>query len=358
VKLTALLEAAQTRGDLSAADVSSIAGHFAREDEHASMPWYLHALLAIGAWFAAIFFMGFFAAVFSHFFQNGGAAVTLGIIVIAASVLVRRTNCGAFLNQLCLAFSVAGHVLLFIGISDLVKWPHDLTLVTLTAFALSAILYFLYEDSLHRFLSTGSALALSTLWLATAGKNDAATPCLVHASVLAHTIGISLIFLRTATPRKFLPLGYAVAISLVAVVLTFEVHWFGEIGLWISVPPSIAILTIAFLALSVWVAGGLSAFRKNPVAFILLGCGIAALGMVTNPTILVALGFLLIGFALQDRAFLILGAILLPVFLSFYYYNLRIDLMRKSEVLAASGALLLVLRAVVARMFWKPESAQ
>lgn len=359
MKLTALLEIAQNEGVVSSEDISSITGHLQRDDADDAMPWYLHALLAVGAWFAAAFFIGFFGALIGDkLWRNGGQAASIGALVIAIAVGVRRLNAGAFLNQLCLAFSVAGHSLLFFGIAEITKGRHDLAPVTLAAFALAAVLYFVYNDGLHRFLSTGTALAFSTIWLATEMRHHPAARLFVHASVLAHAIGIGIIFLRTSSPRKFLPLGYALAISLVAVVLTFEVRWFNSISIRVNAPLSTAILAIALIALTIWVAGGFPAFQKTPAAFIVVGCGIAGLGAVTNPAILVALGFLLIGFALQDRAFLILGAILLPVFTCLYYYNLQMDLMRKSEVLAASGALLLVLRVVVARMFWKSEAAR
>jgi uncharacterized membrane protein len=54
---------------------------------------------------------------------------------------------------------------------------------------------------------------------------------------------------------------------------------------------------------------------------------------------------MIFGYARHDRLLLVAGGLLLPIFLTFYYYNLDLTLMLKSGILIGSGLLLLAGRA-------------
>jgi uncharacterized membrane protein len=50
---------------------------------------------------------------------------------------------------------------------------------------------------------------------------------------------------------------------------------------------------------------------------------------------------MIFGYAKQDKLILITGAVLMPVFIFLYYYNLDINFLVKSGILIGSGAILL-----------------
>ncbi len=68
------------------------------------------------------------------------------------------------------------------------------------------------------------------------------------------------------------------------------------------------------------------------------------LGIFTAPSILVAIGLLIVGYALGDRILTALSFLFLPCFLVVFYYAFNVYLDYKTWVIAGSGVLLLVVR--------------
>ncbi len=91
--------------------------------------------------------------------------------------------------------------------------------------------------------------------------------------------------------------------------------------LWAAGNLRIALLGLTLLGVSVWAAGGAAAVRRNPAPFLALVLAVAALIYLGLGGVLLALLFVVLGFALQDGFILVLGLILFPVFLSHYYYK-------------------------------------
>jgi uncharacterized membrane protein len=73
------------------------------------------------------------------------------------------------------------------------------------------------------------------------------------------------------------------------------------------------------------------------------------LGLLTlsTPGIVAALTLLILGFDRRNRILIGLAVVFLVKFASVYYYSLQLTLLEKSIVLAASGLLLLAVRAYV-----------
>src|SRR5687767_11490694 len=159
MKISEVFATAVAAGQLSAEEASAATQHLKPGAGESETPWYLHALIAVGAWLAAIFFIGFAGAIFAGFiFESKGAALVVGAILLAGAVALRRSARGAFLRQVCLALSVTAHALILFGLHNLdqLAWEHGL--LPLAAAVLAAVLYELYPDTLHRFLSCASAL--------------------------------------------------------------------------------------------------------------------------------------------------------------------------------------------------------
>ena len=79
---------------------------------------------------------------------------------------------------------------------------------------------------------------------------------------------------------------------------------------------------------------------------------ILILGSISAAGVLFALALFILGYAKHMRFFLILGALFLPIYLLFYYYNLDVTLLYKSLILILSGILLLLSRSYLKFRKW------
>ncbi len=354
MKLPDLLREAESAGLLTPAQAgraTSFLQQQAQDDRR--MPWYLQALIAIGAWFAAAFFLGFlFALLADTLLKSSISRLVFGVLMIGGVTALRQMVKSVFLHQISLAGSVAGHVLLFSAADGL---THELFAIMVTAVLLAAILYPFYDDPLHRFLSCGTALGLSTVWLylklAHPFTFKSAVDALLqpaqwlyHGSVLAHGLALWFALARPGAGRVWRPLGYAAAVSLLLLLLMRLLPW--DAAIFTMHYPVAAIVGTALIGLCFWARGEL---RRDPVMLAVLA-GVVLLSVVANPAIVAALALLVLGYGLQDRALLTLGGLYLPFVLTLYYYNLNLDLMRKSLLLMGSGAVLLALYAFISRV--------
>ena len=162
MKFSDLLAASVAAGHLPESAAAAAVQHLAQREGEPEQPWYLHALVGVGAWLAAIFFVCFVGAIFGGFiFETKGVATGIGAVLLVGVVVIRQQVQGAFLRQACLAFSVTAHALIFLGLAELDKSAWDDGLIPLIALVLATILYGLYPDTLHRFLSSAGALKMS-----------------------------------------------------------------------------------------------------------------------------------------------------------------------------------------------------
>ena len=100
------------------------------------------------------------------------------------------------------------------------------------------------------------------------------------------------------------------------------------------------VVTIGLIALFAWVAKGRNKLKTEPL---LLACiGALLLGIISAPSILFAIALMVLGYAKHEKKLTIIGGLLMPVFLFYYYYNLEVSLLVKSLILIGSGMVLLV----------------
>jgi hypothetical protein len=210
---------------------------------------------------------------------------------------------------------------------------------------LAALLYELYSDTLHRFLSCFTALLMATVWI----RYEYAPPFLLSlntAVLMAHLAALGWIFVRPATSTRFRALGFAVTISLLVLVLPHFTKWDLALRSTRAAWPIKIVLTLSSLAFLRWIAGPPS---SSPV-WLLGASALLLLGIVATPGILVGVLLLGLGFALQERLLTGLGLVFLPAFLALHYYRMDITLLQKSIALAAAGLILLIARAMVQRL--------
>ncbi|MBT9613060.1 MAG: DUF4401 domain-containing protein [Burkholderiales bacterium] len=305
-------------------------------------PWYLRAMVGFGAWWAAMFFMGFFSLL-TH---SKPAALFFGIVLIVGAILVRRTQGGDFLNQLALAASLSGQLLVLFG-SDL----SSATSLALLVLLMQAVLIAFYADQTHRLLSTlvavGAIEVLLFDWKWTYGT-----------ALLAGLLGLvsiylwlkETVFVSAGMERLVRPVAYGLVIALFGLLLpsifppfldahnplTLHVRY-----LWLST--ALLGAGLLYLVHVLLTERGLAPFGS----FALTAYGavvLLTLPAQRAPGLIGALLVLLLGFRRGNRLLMGMALLFLAVFLSAYYYHLSISLLMKSAALAGSGVVLLALR--------------
>lgn len=345
-----------------------------KDDSQSDMPWYLRLIVAVGAWFACLFIIGSFLALMGfHDDNRSGYAIFGGILLIGATVLA-NARLGVFMEQCCLAAGLAGQGLLYAGLLP----DHDpLGNATLISVVLAAALYLIYPDFLMRMITSLIAIQLTLEWvLHWRGYDPAASlffsqsapeipiwiPALVAVCYIVRVVVMAGCFVPVIRQSANLaPLGYALVLSLAAWPLLglfgFAMHS-GPIFDGILYPHHYPVwlnyinpvfTAVSILALATWAAGGTGAWKIHAIPFAGLAGVLAVIIWTGASTILLPVLLIMLGFFTQRRVILGFGLILLPIFLSFYYYNLSLDLLAKSATLIVSGLALLLLRSLLRR---------
>ena len=334
---------------LLAADVRPRLALPAESEVGEEEPWYVSALVGAGAWLAASLFL--IALFGTSLVDSGGGLIGTGAVLVTAATALRHAASALFLRQLAFAVSLAGQLAFVGGVGSLTD---DLAGACLAAIGLEALLVFAYPDAGHRAVSTVLGLFAAT-GLVFAWE----VPNAVHAVVALTAGGAAVLWMDEArfaagSRRALLrPVGYGLIAGLLGVLLltlgpgvVTTVHW------WASTLALTAALVYA--EARILAAHGVAVTSKMGMAVVL---GTSVVGALTLPApgILAALLVLVLGFS-RGRRFLVgLACAFLVLFLSFFYYDLGWTLLAKSAVLAGSGAVLLLLRSLLTRL-WNTEA--
>jgi hypothetical protein len=212
--------------------------------------------------------------------------------------------------------------------------------------ALTAATYHVFPMSLDRFLSSLALFVSIFFNLVSESSAWAAIQIAINAFFVAQLGLAAFLITSRRIDRDYLPIAYAAIAALCIVVMFFALRSeVGKFGYRQDFSPAIinVSLAAALIALIGWAAGGMEKLKTEPL--LVASAGSVCLGVVSAPGILLSAGLMILGYAQHDRVLLVLGALLLPVFMFVYYYNLHLTLMAKSAILVASGALLLAGRA-------------
>ena len=341
------------------------------DDHHADMPWYLRLIVGIGAWIASLFFLGCAGMLIGWRDDHRAIFGISGIVLIVCAVLVGRQKWGVFADQCALAVNLAAQAMIYFGFID--EHSHPLATATIFSVIFATVLYVAFPNFLSRLMTCLFASQIILLWIYTSDGEPFSGHLRVESDLSAmvllywvvHLAVIGWCFLKTRQPRLFAPLGYAMLVSLAAwqienlcdvwvrsTVITYSPLWAG----WIVFNFRNCLTAVALWMVAVWAAGGIPVLRAKAPLFAGFALVLAALVWIGGGGILLALLFLLLGFALEDRPILGLGLILFPVFLTHYYYILNLDLLAKAGVLIGSGFTLIVLRSFIGRSVFARET--
>ncbi|MDQ7002954.1 MAG: DUF4401 domain-containing protein, partial [Ghiorsea sp.] len=141
----------------------------APEIKQTDSPWYVKLLLGVAGWWAAAFGLSFLILLFTMFMDNTAAVLILGSLLIGGAFLRLRQPEQVFLEQLALAISLAGQVLvilvIFNAMSSFGSARFDSGLNWVLAGLFEAFLVLVIPHFVHRVFCTWNAAMFFTVAL-------------------------------------------------------------------------------------------------------------------------------------------------------------------------------------------------
>ena len=338
-------------------------------------PIYLRALSGIGAVISGFLFL-FFLFLFGLFDFEPINLTVNGLILMGLATLlhwVGREQKGLgqdFLIQMALTLLQAGKITLVIGLAQQVHEAYDVGWFWPIAGILGfvAILSFvLFPSSLERFVAAGAFFV--AVWASLLiDSPDKWIEVSFNALVIAHLLVLAAFLHWRALRVRLTSLYDAVLVSLcigVGVVATL-VHLPQDSELAENIPdlaeglsgfgqqwPTQLALSLSLIALILWIAGR---HRAKLGEQLIAAClGVALLGLLSDPGIMLALGVMVLGYATHRPIHTLLGLLFAIGFGFHFYYALNLTLLAKSMLLIASGLLFLGAAAYIYHRKWSQD---
>ena len=231
---------------------------------------------------------------------------------------------------------VIGKSLFVFGMSQILdpSWG-----VTLALLVITVLTYHIYRMSIDRFLSSFAILFSILVNILQDQDISGSRELLFNGFFVFQFVSAAILLMHGKIKYDYVPLTYAFVFSICASVLFLTSHvkfdYWKHRELIYSVFINV-VLTSGLIALFYWSVGG----AKK----LLVSTGAVLLGLISAPGILLTIGLMVLGYTKHEKPLIIVGALLMPVFLFLYYYNLDISLLQKSGVLIGSGVVLLASR--------------
>lgn len=313
-------------------------------DDRQHSPGYVQALLAVGAWIAALLVIAFVLVLLSLLLeidveQATPTIIVLGMLIFAAGAALQRGRpAGDFKHHFAGALLAAGALMvpLAAGVETESAWAAALVAALATA---ASVL--VGRDRAAQFLAAALMLGLVAV-----GFVADELPFLPEAAALA-VVGGTL--LRLYPPRFTLgPLAAALllftpCLMIVLIQGTFSVGFgFGAAGFGARV------IQAALLLWLLWKDRRLAGASIDGTT-IVLGAVFLAVALLLPPGGSAALVLMMLGFVLGQRGLAAIGVLFQIYFVSRFYYDLEATLLAKSLVLMAVGVVVLGAYALVRR---------
>jgi hypothetical protein len=319
-----------------------------RATERDAVPWYGRVAAGVGAWLAMAFLIAFTAAM--DLFRGTASAIAGGAAVVVAAALLRRAARAEFLRQLAVATSFAGQALFVFGIHEATD---SAGAAGAAAALLSALLVRLVPDALHRFLSTVAGSAAAAVAAHDVDPRGVEVIALAVVALAAWVWRGDASARSSHLTRMLAPVGYGLLVGLFALLLLAELASFDRATGTPAVPIGAATtagITTALVALALAVLAEHGTPPRDRTAWATLAAAVL-LGAATlsSPGVAAGVAVLVLGFDRRSAVLIGVATLFLLVFGAAYYHGLALTLLGKSAVLAASGAVCLAARAIVAR---------
>lgn len=299
----------------------------------AEAPWYMQAVLGVGAWItaiAALFFVGLVMNLVLDIDEPNAFIALVGIVLFGFSLnLLRRRPDGAFTGHMAVAFAVAGTLLTAAGAGFPAESVLVAALVTLP-FAASAI--WLQRSALLQFLITSVALIL--VMVAVWEQADRLVGDLAAITVPAGAALLLRPGRLNLRPTAFALLIVPQGVELLA--MSFDQVW----TWWYGWPARLVFLAV-FGCLIVLNLRRVADQQRQMMAIAGAAAAIAvALLLPTGAS--VGLVLLALAYTLASRALAVIGALAEVYFTWQFYAELQSTLLTKSIILMGAGVVLLL----------------
>lgn len=329
-------------------------GKYAEEwSRNERLPRYLQALGAFGAFMAMGMFLSFLGLVGIIDIREPLGMGIWGVIFTGSALYFsfrseeRMETLGdTFVTQTTLMLLALGKILLVCAVAGTDNWWSASSMWRIFgAIALvTAVTYPFSRFYIDRYVSVLATLSMLLFCILRERLLlGAAVDMPFNLLYMLLLAGTAWFFARPHYPMMLRPVRDAfISILLVLTICVSFPPIFYKPLAYSLYPISIA-LTIALLAVTLWMAGGVERVKQSPN--LLLACaGIIGLGTLATPGILLAISLMVLGYGRHERALLVNGALSFAAFVWLFYYNLEMTLLVKSTILAGSGALLLLAR--------------
>lgn len=319
------------------------------EMAEAESPWYVRVMLGFSGWIAALFLLGFVAIGMEFIIDSEIASIIAGLVALAAAYALLAAEKNDFVQQFGLAVSFAGQALVLFGLAELTDWQWSQIwwLVAL----LQVVIALLMPNFVQRLVAAYVAVYAFSAAMGYHG---------FMVSVLV-TLIVALIWQNEFTwarwGRWLRPIGYGMTLALVylegPVLFYFLGFWYpmdGEITR--VIPYWVGDLMMGLLLIAVvarLISPNDAPWTSRTKVGALLAATVVAGVSLEMPGVAVGFVVVLLGFSNGNRILVGLGIASLLFYLSAYYYTLQTTLLVKSELLLATGAVLLLARWAVLR---------
>lgn len=340
--LRAVLEQLKAEGFSLPEGWSDSAAEALKEKATPKQAWYLRLFVGVSAWSAAFLFTVFLFE--AEILSDERGILLLGIVFIGLAVGINILNLrNEFSGQFGLALSLTGQALSIFGLA---QTSTDSFIVPGLIIALELALILVYDDRLHRVLST-MVIVGTTVYVIF----DWEVLGLLHVLILALAIGAVFFSLRerqfqtVGKEDLFQPVRLGISISLLGVLLLpIGSNFLPLRSWWIAA----MILLWVLLSLILEIAKDLAVdWKSGAVPWLIFGSMILFFPALRMPGILGAVLLLLLGFWRGNRLLMGLASLFLLSYIGAFYYSLDWTLMQKSVGLMGTGLLMLLLRYLV-----------
>jgi hypothetical protein len=318
-------------------------------------PWYVRLMLGVAGWIAALFLLGFVAAGLAWIIRSEQASLFSGLSMLGlAWWLLRKFSKQDFMSQFALAVSFAGQVLFAVGVFGWFGVELQSTTSWIIMTLAQAMLALLMPNTIHR-LWSAMAASISFYMLLHSVQLAAVAPAIILASAAWAWLH------EFSLPRHgsmIRPMAYGLLLALVLMdVAGGALQPLAGMNVVLQAQPLLApwmgdLLTGAVLLWVVWtlLQRGEGGSSRPPAIAILATVMLLVLVTFKAPGLPVGVCIIVLGYAHGNRVLTGLGIAALLIYASTYYYTLDATLLVKSEVLAASGLVLLLARWLMRRV--------
>lgn len=318
-------------------------------------PWYIRTMVGFGAWLASLLLIGFVGSI-GIAADSGFAIIGAGLIV--GSVLVRRQSGNDFLVQSAMACSLAGQAIFAYGVVEPAGMK-NFDLVLAVVIAISALMFVIYPDRIHKVISVVVATT-SLCFLLYAHELNAIVP------VFGPALALVFVFLHQRQ-GAFIERGYGhlvrplmtgTMLSAFGFLLLSTIYILPELGAetvfyprpWIST--ILLGMLLLYVSTRLWGQLGIEGDRLGQVVFYSFVLATCAASWAI-PGLILALIVMIIGASSGSRILVGAGATFLVVFVATYFYGVQVTMLTKSITLVASGIIVLLIRGVALKFLFK-----